>query len=108
MMEPYEVPRHDPDKEKWVDLDGTRNFFLHLTYGTNNPITDINFYYIAQKHEHKLAVPAKENMQLVPVRRHDGHGSDVKYHTVFQQGSTEDKNALIFHGIYDMKFYLDR
>jgi len=53
-------------------------------------------------------VPAKENMQLVPVRRHDGHGSDVKYHTTFQQGSTEDRNALVFHGIFDMKYYLDR
>ena len=47
-------------------------------------------------------------MQLVPVRRHDGHGSDVKYHTTFQQGSTEERNALVFHGIYDMKYYLDR
>lgn len=47
-------------------------------------------------------------MQLVPVRRHDGHGSDVKYHTTFQPGSTEERNALVFHGIYDMKYYLDR
>ena len=54
MLKPYDIPRYDPDKEKWIDLDGTKNFYLHLTYGSNNPITDINFYYIAQKHEHKL------------------------------------------------------
>lgn len=47
-------------------------------------------------------------MQLVPVRRHDGIGADVKYHTTFQKGSTEDRNAIVFHGIYDMKYYLDR
>jgi len=108
MLQPYELPRHDPDREQYIDLDGTKNFFLHLTFGTNNPITDINFYYIAQKHESKLAVPAKENMQLVPVRRHDGEGSEVKYHTTFQKGSTEERNAIVFHGTYDMKYYLDR
>ena len=47
MLPPYDVPRYDPDREKWIDLDGTNNFYLHLTYGSNNPITDINFYYIA-------------------------------------------------------------
>ena len=54
MLQPYALPNYDPDRENWIDLDGTKNFFLHLTYGSNNPITDINFYYIAQKHEHKL------------------------------------------------------
>lgn len=76
------MPAHDPDRERWIDLDGTKNFFLHLTFGSSNPITDINFYYIAQKHEHKLAVPARENMELVPVRRFDGHGADVKFHKI--------------------------
>ena len=47
MLKPYDVPNYDLDKEKWIDLDGTKNFYLHLTYGSNNPITDINFYYIA-------------------------------------------------------------
>lgn len=83
MLKPYELPRHDLDREQYIDLDGTKNFYLHLTFGYSNPITDINFYYIAQKHESKLAVPAKENMQLVPVRRFDGMGSEVKYHTTF-------------------------
>ena len=53
-ISPYEIPNYNPDKEKWIDLDGTKNFFLRLFYGSNNPITDLNFYYIAQKHEHKL------------------------------------------------------
>ena len=53
-ISPYEVPAHNPDKEKWIDLDGTQNFYLRLFYGNSNPITDLNFYYIAQKHEHKL------------------------------------------------------
>ena len=47
-------------------------------------------------------------MHLVPVRRWDGKGPDVKYHTSFQQGSTEERNALVFHGTFDMKYYLDR
>ena len=47
-------------------------------------------------------------MQLVPVRRFDGIGSQVKFHTSFQKGSSEDRNAIVFHGIYDMKYYLDR
>ena len=54
MLQPYPLPNYDPDRENWIDLDGTKNFYLHLTFGSNNPITDINFYYIAQKHEHKL------------------------------------------------------
>ena len=65
MLQPYDVPFYDPDKENWIDLDGTKNFFLHLTYGSNNPITDINFYYIAQKHEHKLvSTNNKPNKEL--------------------------------------------
>jgi len=47
-------------------------------------------------------------MHLVPVRRWDNEGPEVKYHTVLQKGSTEEKNALVFHGVYDMKYYLDR
>ena len=92
--EPYPVPNYDPNKEKWIDLDGTRNFFLRLFFGNNNPITDLNFYYIAQKHEHKLAVPVKDNLSLVPVKRWDGTTDHVKYHTVLQKGATEEKNAL--------------
>ena len=45
--EPYPIPSYDPMKEKWIDLDGTRNFFLRLIFGSKNPVTDINFYYIA-------------------------------------------------------------
>ena len=44
---PYKVPSYDPSKEKWIDLDGTKNFYLRLVFGSKNPITDINFYYIA-------------------------------------------------------------
>ena len=54
MLKPYDLPRHDLDREQYIDLDGTKNFYLHLTFGYSNPITDINFYYIAQKHESKL------------------------------------------------------
>ena len=81
---------------------------MRLFYGNNNPITDLNFYYIAQKHEHKLAVPVKDNLSLVPVKRWDGTTDHVKYHTVLQKGATEEKNALQFHGVYDLKYYLDR
>jgi hypothetical protein len=102
------VPTYNPDKEKWIDLDGSSNFFLRLIYGSNNPITDLNFYYIAQKHEHKLAVPVKDNLHLVPVKRFDKTTDDVKYHTVLQKGATEEKNAHVFHGVYDLKYYLDR
>ncbi len=66
MLKPHEVPRHDPDKEQWIDLDGTKNFYLHLTLGPNNPITDINFYYIAQKHEHKLVSLKYSKQNLKP------------------------------------------
>ena len=53
--EPYPVPNYNPNKEKWIDLDGTKNFYLKLTYGTTNPITDINFYYIASRNnEHRI------------------------------------------------------
>ena len=58
-ISPYEIPSYNPDKEKWIDLDGTKNFFLRLFFGNNNPITDLNFYYIAQKHEHKLVSETK-------------------------------------------------
>ena len=45
---------------------------------------------------------------MVPVHRFDKVGSDVKFHTSFQKGSTEERNAIVFHGTYDMKYYLDR
>lgn len=101
-LEPYPVPNHDPRKESWIDLDGTKNFYLRLVYGDKNPITDINFFYITQKTENKLAIPAKDKLTLVPVRRHDGIGSDVKRSIV------ATKDALVFYGVYDLKFYLDR
>ena len=46
-LKPFKVPDYDFDKEKWIDLDGTGNFFLKLTYGTSKPpITEVNFFYI--------------------------------------------------------------
>lgn len=107
--EPYKLPNYDPNKEKWIDLDGTKNFYLRLIYGTKNPITDINFYYIAQKNnENRIAVPAKEKMELVKVSRHDGVGKDVQFSRVLQKAKVPEKNAIIFHGVYDLKYYLDR
>jgi hypothetical protein len=35
-----------PFTEKWIDLDGTGRVFLRVMYGTENPITDLNFYRI--------------------------------------------------------------
>ena len=50
----------------------------------------------------------KDNLQLIPVKRFDKTTDDVKYHTVLQKGATEEKNAIVFHGVYDLKYYLDR
>ena len=47
-------------------------------------------------------------MELVRVVRHDGVGKEIMFHKVFQKGKTSDKNAIVFHGVYDLKFYLDR
>ena len=44
----------------------------------------------------------------MPVKRFDNSTQDVKYHTVLQKGATEEKNAVVFHGVYDLKYYLDR
>jgi hypothetical protein len=33
-------------QEKWIDLDGTGQIYLRITYGQHRPITDINFYRI--------------------------------------------------------------
>ncbi len=34
--EPFSVPEHDPDREKWVDLDGTKCFYLRLIFNLND------------------------------------------------------------------------
>lgn len=59
---PYEVPFYDPEHEKWIDLDGSQNFYLRLIYGKSNPITEFNFFYISSKLEHKIQIP--ENMEI--------------------------------------------
>ena len=41
--------KFEPFTEKWIDMDGTGQVFLKITYGTENPITDLNFYRI--KHD---------------------------------------------------------
>ena len=43
----YKIPEHSPEAEKWIDLDGSSNFYLRLIYGeTAKPITEVNFFYI--------------------------------------------------------------
>lgn len=58
MVEKVEIIyKADPDimvpynkqTEKWIDLDGTNTIFLRVIYGSQKPITDLNFYRI--KHE---------------------------------------------------------
>ena len=39
----------NPMQEKWIDLDGSGQIYLHCIYGEARPITDINFYRI--KHQ---------------------------------------------------------
>jgi hypothetical protein len=43
------ILQYNPMAEKWVDLDGSNQIYLHLIYGQSRPITDINFYKI--KHQ---------------------------------------------------------
>lgn len=43
---PYEVPNYDSLTEKWVDLSGKKSIYLRLMYGSENPITEVNFFNI--------------------------------------------------------------
>ena len=47
-------------------------------------------------------------MELVKVRRHDGVGSEIQFHKTQQRGKDPSKSAFVFHGVYDLKYYLDR
>jgi hypothetical protein len=47
--DPDIVVPYNKTAEKWIDLDGANTIFLRLIYGTEKPITDINFYRI--KHQ---------------------------------------------------------
>ena len=52
---PHQVPDYDPDKEKWVDLDGTCQFFLRMEFGNEEaPVTEVNFFYIKSSNEEKF------------------------------------------------------
>ena len=40
-------PSFNITKEKWIDLDGRKKFYLRVSYGKEKaPITEINFYRI--------------------------------------------------------------
>ena len=57
-LKSYPVPDHQRDQEKWIDLDGTGNFYLRLIYGeTPNPITEVNFFYIQSKNDSYFVSP---------------------------------------------------
>jgi hypothetical protein len=103
---PYEVPFYDPEHEKWIDLDGSQNFYLRLIYGKSNPITEFNFFYISSKLEHKIQIPENMEIQPVPIKRFDDEQAEKKFHTVIK--SNKGSNCVIFHGTYDLKYYLDR
>ena len=47
-------------------------------------------------------------MELVNVVRYDKVGSEIKFSRVLQKNKVPEKNAIIYHGIYDLKYYLDR
>ena len=52
---PFPVPGYDPDREKWIDLDGSKTFFLRLIFGDKlAPITEVNFFNITTSHDHKF------------------------------------------------------
>ena len=44
-----ELEASNPLLERWIDLDGSGQIYLHFIFGVSKPITDINFYRI--KHQ---------------------------------------------------------
>ena len=44
-----ELEASNPMLERWIDLDGSGQIYLHFMFGVSKPITDINFYRI--KHQ---------------------------------------------------------
>ena len=44
-----ELEASNPLLERWIDLDGSGQIYLHFMFGVSKPITDINFYRI--KHQ---------------------------------------------------------
>jgi len=77
-----------------------------LIYGKNDPVTEFNFFYISSKLEHKIQIPEAMEIQPVPIKRHDDPQAEKKFHTVLK--NNKGANAFIFHGTYDLKYYLDR
>ena len=54
-FQPCPVPDYDPEKEKWLDLDGTQSIYLRVIFGNQNqPITDLNFFNIQSKYDNKI------------------------------------------------------
>jgi hypothetical protein len=66
---PYPQPMYDLDSEKWLDLDGTKSFYLRLVYGNKNPVTEVNFHYISSKLPHKIVIPESYCIEPIPVMR---------------------------------------
>ena len=67
--QPYAQPMYDFEQEKWLDLDGTRSFFLRLIFGSKNPVTEVNFHYISSKLPHKIVIPESYCIEPIPVMR---------------------------------------
>lgn len=52
---PYPVPSYNPQKEKWLDLDGTMSFYLKIIFGeSQRPITEVNFFHISTSSNSKF------------------------------------------------------
>ena len=66
---PYPVPEHDPETEKWIDLDGTQSIFLRVTYtahASESALTDINFFNVTSKQEASfVSAPHDSNLRWI-------------------------------------------
>jgi hypothetical protein len=53
--QPYPLPSYNPSKEKWVDLDGSKQFYLRMIFGAEKePIIEVNFFNITTSSESKF------------------------------------------------------
>ncbi len=56
-----ELEASNPMIERWIDLDGSGQIYLHCTFGVNKPITDINFYRIKHQRDQPDKMVRKSN-----------------------------------------------
>lgn len=86
-FQPCPVPDYDPEKEKWLDLDGTQSIYLRVIFGNQNqPITDLNFFNIQSKYDNKIVsknfisvqVISKGEIEPIPWIRWEDQGYRLK------------------------------